>query len=50
MAAPGTGGTGVTIRAEVSMAQAQHLKAGYCNVKSALLPEVFLENPGPGVL
>lgn len=53
MAAPelgGTGGTGVTIRAEVCVAQAQQLKAGYHGVKLALLLEVFLENPGPSVL
>lgn len=52
MAAPeagGTGGIGVTSRAEGSMAQAQPLKAGYWDVKLALLPEVLLENPGPGV-
>lgn len=53
MAAPELGGTvrgtGVTSRAEGSMAQAQHLKVQYWGVKSALLPQVFLENPGPGV-
>lgn len=45
----GTRGTGVTSRAEGSMAREQRLKGGYWNVKLALLPEVFLENPGPGV-
>lgn len=49
MAAPELWGTGVTSWAEGSMTQAQHLEAGSWDVKLALLPEVFLENPGLGV-
>lgn len=43
-------GTGVTNRAEGSIAWAEHLEAGYWAVKLLLVLEVFLENPGPGVL
>lgn len=41
---------GITNRAEGSIARAEHLKVGYWGAKLLLLLEVFLENPGPGVL
>ena len=41
---------GAINRAEGSISWAQHLKVGYWDVKLLLLLEVFLKNPGPGVL